>query len=255
MPEFNSDGVRLAYIDEGAGDPILLIHGFASNIAMNWSGPGWVKALNEAGYRIIAFDNRGHGMSEKLYQLADYGAPLMAQDARRLLQHLGVERCHVMGYSMGARISAFLAIAEPALVRSCVFGGMGANMLRPMAGTTEVAQALEASSLDQIADKGARLFRQFAEQTGSDLRALAVCMRSARVPLTSEALAQVMCPVLVAVGSDDEIGGSAQELADVIPAGQAFTIPGRDHMKAVGDKAFKARVMEFLNAQRSARSA
>ena len=81
MPSFDSEGVEIAYIDEGAGEPVLLIHGFASNITTNWTGPGWVKTLNEAGYRVIAFDNRGHGQSEKLYELEKYGAPLMAGDA------------------------------------------------------------------------------------------------------------------------------------------------------------------------------
>jgi pimeloyl-ACP methyl ester carboxylesterase len=249
MHSFTSDGIELAYIDEGVGDVVLLIHGFASNVAMNWTGPGWVKLLTEAGYRFIAFDNRGHGQSEKLYNLEDYGAPLMAEDAKRLLAQLDIERAHVMGYSMGARISAFLAMAQPELVRSCVFGGLGGNMIRPMAGTSEVAQALEAPSVDEVTNEAARAFRLFAQQTGSDLRALATCIKSARAPITGEALAQLTCPVLVAVGSDDEIGGSAGELADLIPKGEALVIPGRDHMKAVGDHLFKERVLPFFQDQ------
>ena len=71
MRTFDSDGVEIAFIDEGEGDPVLLIHGFASNVATNWVGPGWVKALNDAGFRVIAYDNRGHGQSAKLYDLKD----------------------------------------------------------------------------------------------------------------------------------------------------------------------------------------
>ena len=146
MRTFDSDGVEIAFIDEGdpAGAPILLIHGFASNIAANWVDPGWVKLLTGAGYRVVAYDNRGHGRSAKLYATEDYGAPLMAEDARRLLDHLGIERADVMGYSMGARIAAFLALAHPARVRSLVFGGLGLNMVRGVAGTGPVARALEA---------------------------------------------------------------------------------------------------------------
>ncbi len=96
MQTFNSDGVEIAYLDEGTGDPVLLIHGFASNVATNWVDTGWVKSLTGAGYRVIAYDNRGHGHSEKLYRLEDYGAPIMAEDARRLLDHLGIHSrtCH-----------------------------------------------------------------------------------------------------------------------------------------------------------------
>jgi pimeloyl-ACP methyl ester carboxylesterase len=246
VPTFDSDGVEIAFLDEGQGDPVLLIHGFASNVATNWVAPGWVRTLVEAGYRAIAFDNRGHGKSAKLYATDDYGAPLMAEDARRLLDHLQIARADVIGYSMGARIAAFLAMAHPERVRSVVFGGLGFNMVRGMAGTGPIAQALEASSIEEVSNPTARTFRAFAEQTGSDLRALAACIRSSRAPITAEALGKLTCPVLVAVGERDVIGGSAAALADLIPGARAKEIAGRDHMKAVGDKEFKEAVLGFL---------
>ncbi|HUJ38645.1 MAG TPA: alpha/beta hydrolase [Hyphomicrobium sp.] len=249
MHTFKSDGVEIAFIDEGAGDPVLLIHGFASNVATNWVGPGWVKMLTEAGFRVIAYDNRGHGQSAKLYDLKDYGAPLMAEDAHRLLDHLRIARADVMGYSMGARISAFLAIAHPERVRSLVFAGLGINMVRGVAGTGPVARALEASSIDEVKNQTARTFRAFAEQTKSDLKALAACIRSARAPITAEALGRLTCPVLVAVGEDDVIGGDPAALAALMPNARAFTVPGRDHMRTVGDKAYKAAVLEFLKTR------
>ncbi|HRD74756.1 MAG TPA: alpha/beta hydrolase [Hyphomicrobiaceae bacterium] len=246
MAEFSSDGVTIAYLDEGAGEPVLLIHGFASNIAANWVDPGWVRHLTRLGYRVIAMDNRGHGASQKLHATSDYSAPLMAEDARRLLDHLGIERADVIGYSMGARIGAFLALAHPARVRSLVFGGLGANMIRPMAGTGPIAHALEAASIDDVTNATARTFRAFAESTKSDLKALAACIRSAREPITAEALKTLQCPVLVAVGSEDVIGGSAEDLAALIPNGTFLVIEGRDHMKAVGDRSFKDGVAAFF---------
>lgn len=248
MQNFSSDDVQIAFIDVGdrQARPILLIHGFASNTEANWIAPKWVELLTEAGFRVVSYDNRGHGQSEKLYDVEDYGAPLMAEDARRLLDHLGIESCDVMGYSMGARISAFLTMAHPDRIRSVVFGGLGYNMVRGMAGTGPIATALEAPSVDDVKNPAAKTFRAFAEQTGSDLKALAACIRSARAPVTREAIGQLTCPVLVAVGERDVIGGSASALAELIPKAQAFTIPNRDHMKAVGDKALKARVLEFL---------
>ncbi len=248
MDSFSSDGVEIAYIDEGEGEPILLIHGFASNVQTNWVSPSWVGYLRGKGYRVIAFDNRGHGRSEKLYRLEDYGAPLMAEDARRLLDHLGIARAHVMGYSMGARITAFLCLAHRERVRSAIFGGLGINMVRGMAGTGPIAAALEASSIDDVTNQTARTFRAFAEQTKSDLKALAACIRSARDPLTREDVGRISCPVLVAVGETDVVGGSAENLAALIPGARALTIPGRDHMKAVGDRAYKEGVADFLES-------
>lgn len=246
MSHFLSDGVEIAFLDEGAGEPILLIHGFASSAQVNWVDTGWVRHLVANGRRVIAMDNRGHGRSAKLHDPSLYGGPRMAEDARGLLDHLGIARADVMGYSMGSRITAFLTLAHPERVRSAVFAGLGGNMVRPMAGTGPIAAALEAPSIDDVSNATARTFRAFAEQTGSDLKALAACIRSSRDPITPAALQTLTCPVLVAVGSDDVIGGKADDLARIIPHGEAFVIEGRDHMKAVGDRSYKDAVTAFL---------
>lgn len=251
MDSFDSDGVEIAYLDTGGGYgkvPVLLIHGFASNVATNWVNTGWVSFLTKAGYRVIAFDNRGHGESQKLYELVDYGAPLMAEDARRLLDHLGIARVNVIGYSMGARIAAFLALGHPERVARVVFGGLGINMVRGMAGTGPIARALEAASIEEVTNPTARTFRAFAEQTKSDLKALAACIRSSRAPISAEMAGEIAAPVLVAVGSTDVIGGSAEELAALIPGARAYTIPDKDHNRAVGDRSFKAETLAFFEA-------
>ena len=253
MESFESDGVKIAYHLEGeasaASSPILLIHGFASNTATNWIATGWVRTLTRAGRQVIAFDNRGHGESEKLYDPEAYGAPIMAEDARRLLDHLGISSADVMGYSMGARIAAFLAMAHPDRVHSAIFAGLGSNMVRGLGGSGPIATALEADSLDDVKNDTARTFRAFAEQTGSDLRALAACIRSSREKITPEALGKLQMPVLVAVGSEDVIGGPPQKLAELMPNARALLIEGRDHMKAVGDKQYKQGVLDFLASQ------
>jgi pimeloyl-ACP methyl ester carboxylesterase len=251
MLHFDSSGVDIAFVDTGGGagrPPVLLIHGFASNIETNWGNTGWIDFLNKSGYRVVAFDNRGHGQSQKLYELTDYGAPLMAEDGRRLLDHLGIERAHVIGYSMGARIAAFLALTHPDRIARLVFGGLGINMVRGMAGTGPIARSLEAASIDDVKNPTARTFRAFAEQTKSDLKALAACIRSARAPITTEMVASISSPVLVAVGDADVIGGSAEDLARLIPGARAFAIAGRDHNRAVGDRSFKAEVLNFFEA-------
>ncbi len=246
MPSFQSDGVEIAYSEAGTGEPILLIHGFASNTTVNWVDTGWVRHLTRLGRRVIALDNRGHGESAKLYRPEDYGGPKMAEDARALLDHLQIPRADIMGYSMGSRIGAFLALAHPLRVRSLVFGGLGGNMVRPMAGTSSIAAALEAPTVDHVKIPTARTFRVFAEATKSDLKALAACIRSSRDPLTAEMVGQIRCPVLVAVGSDDVIGGPAGDLARLVPGAEAYVIQDRDHMKAVGDRGYKDAVADFL---------
>jgi pimeloyl-ACP methyl ester carboxylesterase len=246
MQSFDSDGVRIAYIGEGEGEPILLIHGFASNVATNWLDPGWVRTLTEAGRRVIAFDNRGHGQSEKLYDPSRYGAPSMAEDARRLLDHLGIARADVMGYSMGSRIATFLLLAHPERVRRAILAGVGINLVRGMVGTGPIAKALEAPHIEDVTNDTARSFRAFAEKTGSDLKALAACMRGPREKITREDLARIRTPVLIATGSEDVIAGSGAELAGLIANAQLLDISGRDHMKAVGDKRFKQGVLDFL---------
>ncbi len=246
MHHFSSDGIDIAYIDEGEGDPILLIHGFASNMTVNWIDTGWVRTLKRAGCRVIAYDNRGHGMSEKLYDEKYYGAPLMAEDARRLLEHLDIPRADIMGYSMGARITAFLLMNHPHMVRSAIFGGYGINMARAIAGRHPIAKALEQGSIDDVVNRTARTFRQFAESTGSDLKALAYCYRAASEVIAIEDFKTIETPILVAVGSEDVIGGSATQLAEIIPGAEALEIEGRDHMKAVGDPVYKAGVLDFL---------
>ena len=246
MRSFDSDGVEIAYIDEGEGEPVLLIHGFASNVVTNWIDPGWVRMLVQSGRRVIAYDNRGHGRSEKLYDPEVYGAPSMAEDARRLLDHLAITQVDVMGYSMGARIGAFLVLAHQARVRSVVFGGLGINMVKGTVGSGPIAKALEAPRIEDVVNDTARSFRAFAEQTKSDLKALAACIRGPREKITPERFATIAVPTLVAVGSDDVIAGSGAELASLIPGAQFFDIPGHDHMRAVGNATFKQGVLDFL---------
>jgi pimeloyl-ACP methyl ester carboxylesterase len=248
MQRFGHDGVEIAFLDEGEGEPIVLVHGFASTAQVNWVHPGWVTTLTRAGRRVIALDNRGHGASSKLYDPAAYHSARMADDVRALLDHLGINRADVMGYSMGARITAFFALAHPARLRRAVLGGLGMHLVEGVGLPEEIAEALEAPSLADVHDPTGRTFRAFAEQTESDLAALAACIRGSRQVLTRAEVAQINAPVLVAVGSKDKVAGSAPELTALLPAGRALDIPGRDHMLAVGDRVFKEGVLSFLAA-------
>lgn len=250
MQVFSSAGVCIAYIDVPAPqeqrEPILLIHGFASNHAVNWVDTLWTTTLGRAGFRVVALDNRGHGQSEKLYDPAAYSTDIMAADALALLDHLDIARADVMGYSMGARIAAYVALARPDRVRSAVLGGLGIHLVEGVGLPLGIADAMEAPSLEALSDPTQRMFRAFAEQTKSDLRALAACIRGSRQTLSREEVMRIGVPTLIAVGTNDAIAGSPHELAALMSNAQPLDIEGRDHNLAVGDRAHKQGVLDFL---------
>ena len=247
MPGFRNGEVEIAYLDEGEGEPIVLVHGFASTKEVNWLLPGWFTTLTKAGRRVIALDNRGHGASSKPYDPAAYHSATMAEDVRTLLDHLQIERADVMGYSMGSRIAAFLSLKHSPRVRSAILGGLGIRLVEGVGLPDSIAEGLEAPTVADVKDPTGRTFRIFAEQTKSDLRALAACIRGSRQTLSRAEVAGIKAPVLVAVGTKDTVAGNAHELAALIPGARALDIPDRDHMLAVGDNVFKAAVIGFLN--------
>lgn len=246
MPRFSSDGLEIAYERTGSGPPILLVHGFASSGLVNWIETSWTTTLAEAGYEAITIDNRGHGRSDKPYENDAYHPAKMAEDSRALLDHLGIEQAAVFGYSMGARIAAFLALAHPQRVALSVWGGMGLNLITGLSDGEEIISALLAPNLADVKSRTGRQFRIFADRTGADRQALAACMVTSRTRMPEPDVRRIAVPVLVATGSEDAMAGAAQPLADLLPQGEAFTIPKRDHMRATGDPAFKAAALAFL---------
>ncbi len=246
MQFFENDGLKFAYVDEGDGEPILLIHGFASSSLYNWIQPGWMQTLTAAGYRAIAIDNRGHGASDKPHDMSLYTPTLMAGDAAALLDHLDIPMAHVMGYSMGARISAFLALERPERVHDLVFGGLGIGMVEGAGDWSPIAEALMADDPEAITHPRGRMFRMFADKTKSDKIALAACVITSKEEISAQSMAGITQPALVAVGTRDDIGGDPHRLAALMPHGEAIDIPNRDHMLAVGDKVYKQAVIEFL---------
>lgn len=248
MERFASfDGTEIAYTIVGDGPDALLLHGFAANHRVNWIVPGVVDALAAAGRRVIAYDARGHGASAKPHDPAAYADDAMAKDARALLDHLGVERVDVIGYSMGALVSTRLVPDEPR-ARSVVLGGIG-RKLRGRRGLSEeqrsaIASALETDDPSTIADASARAFRRFADQTGADRLALAAIQR-APTPEAPTRLDAITVPALVIVGDADTLAGSPQLLAERIPGAVARVVHG-DHLGAVGDPAFRAAIAEFV---------
>jgi pimeloyl-ACP methyl ester carboxylesterase len=246
MPIFQHDNLEFHFVDEGEGDPIVLVHGFASNLEINWVFPSWVSTLRNAGRRVIALDNRGHGQSSKPHDPKAYGLPAMGADVLALLDHVEVERADYLGYSMGGRIGMLLALTHPVRIRSAILGGIGASLITGPGRGDHIVAALEAPSASAVSDPIARSFRVFADGTKSDLAALAACMKSLGYQFPPEEFAKCRVPVLIVRGSDDDIAGPAREIAAMIPGAEYVEIPGRNHMSAVGDKIFKEAALDFL---------
>ncbi len=245
------DGVEIAFSTHGpeAGEPIVLVHGFASSRKSNWDLPGWTDRLARAGRRVVALDCRGHGQSEKLHEPAAYGSDRMPRDVVALMDHLDIPRADLMGYSMGGRISAWLLVeAGDRFVRG-VLAGVGGGLFAEAADRRRgerIAEALLADDPADVADPGARGFRLFADQQGADRRALAACMRGMRRSLGPEDAGRITAPVLVVVGRDDTLVGDPNVLASAIPGAQVAIIEGRDHLTAVPARATKQVVFDFL---------
>ena len=243
---FDADGIRIAFDDVGDGPPVVLVHGFASDRTSNWRRPGWYRALRQAGRRVIALDCRGHGESGKPHDPDDYGTGAMAADVVRLLDHLGVDRADVVGYSMGSRVAVQLLVDHPERVNAVVLGGAGETVVEGAPNREEIATALEVDDPAAVTHPAGRRFRRFAERQDADLRALAAAMRGFRA-FDVERLAGVTNPVLVVAGSDDRLVDEPAALADRFERGEAYVVPERDHMTTVGDPRFRQAVVDFLD--------
>jgi pimeloyl-ACP methyl ester carboxylesterase len=258
MTEFvaSADGLNIAFETVGAGAPVVLVHGFASDRVQNWKAPGWYKVLADAGYRVVAMDCRGHGESDKPHDAKFYGHEAMADDVLRVVRAADAHGGHLMGYSMGGMIAIELLVHHGGAFGKVVLGGVGSTYLAP-SGSAEatmtspavrrrIAQALVEPDKSRISDPVALGFRKFAEQAGKDLKALAACMSAERRSYTREELSRMGKPVLVVCGENDDRTGAAEGLASAFPNGRGVTVPRRDHMTTVGDKVTKQAVAEFF---------
>ncbi len=247
MASFSSfDGTTIVFDDVGEGPAVVMHHGFAADAQANWHQPKVVEAVVAAGRRVIALDARGHGRSGKPHDIDAYRGGAMARDVSALVDHLGLDQFDMVGYSMGGRVTAQVAMSEPR-VRSIVLGGVGAGVVQGggLDGAEAIASALTAPDPASIANPTARAFRQFAESTGADREALAAVMRS-NIGAPASDVSMIRLPTLVIVGDRDTLVGPPQELVDLIPGAELVIVNG-DHLTAVGDPKFRQAIAGFLS--------
>ena len=247
MAEFSSGDVSIAYEVEGEGQPILLIHGFSATAEDNWVRTGWVQALTRARFKVVRFDLRGHGRSGKLHDPADYGIAKHTADALALLDHLGIAKADLMGFSMGAGIAMRLAAYHGERFGLVVLAGVGGKALEPASSFgTKTAEALEAADPGTIEDRTAKAFRLYAENLGQDLKSIAACARAPREGSAADLLPLIRNRSLVIAGARDDLAGDPHALSELMADARAEIIPGTDQMFARPNPMFKGAVMDFL---------
>jgi pimeloyl-ACP methyl ester carboxylesterase len=250
MPKFDSGGVSLHYEDFGGeGYPLVLLHGFVANTKLNWVATKWIDELTPLRH-VYALDARGHGESDKPHDPEAYAGDTPANDVIALLDHLGLQRVDVFGYSMGGHTSLRLLAAHRDRLRTVVIGGVGDIVWERLHDATnaahdEAAKAMLAEEPSAFSDELARGFRALADMVGSDRHAMAAYLRSRRLSTTASDFAGVTTPVLFVSGEQDT-RGIPDKLAKAVAGSRVVLIPDRDHMTVVGDQRFKETVVRFL---------
>lgn len=255
---FDSDGVRIHYTDEGQGDPVILIHGFSVNADIQWRRPGVTQALSKE-FRVIALDNRGHGLSDKPHDPAQYGTAL-CEDVIRLMDHLGIEKAAVAGYSMGGMITMKLIATHPerlVCAAPCAYGwaeqrpedgeGLGRLVasLKAGEGFGPLFEILTPLSQDKPDPKTSARMNGFLTAL-NDQQALAAAVESWPALLVDEAsLRANEVPVLAIVGADDPLKRDVDRMVGVMNHLDVVYIDGRNHMNAITDE-FIDRLKGFI---------
>jgi pimeloyl-ACP methyl ester carboxylesterase len=255
---FDSKGVKIRYVIEGRGEPVLLIHGFTANIEKNWGFPGILKSLAQD-YRVIALDNRGHGKSDKPHDPKQYGAD-MVEDAIRLLDHLKIDKAHIVGYSMGATIALKLLVTHPDRVLSATLGGSGgirenssplffgilAESLEQGKGIGPLIEVLTPSGKPKPTEEEIKKINQKII-SDNDTKALAAVLRGMKNLAVSDAqLKANQAPTLALIGEIDPLKKGVDELKGRLSNLRTVVIDGADHMTAFTRPEFVQELKEFL---------
>jgi pimeloyl-ACP methyl ester carboxylesterase len=245
MPHFKSfDGRSLFYDDQGDGEPVVLLHGFVGDINIDWIRSGIFDLLLDEGYRVIAFDARGHGLSDKPHDAEAYEDDALSKDALALVDELGLDHFTLVGFSMGARTALHVAAID-SRVRAVVAMGLGHNSLRHNTrGLSLVPDAMLTDDPDSIEHDSIRNFREMADAIHADREALALFMAAERTEVP-DIVDTVTVPVLVITGRDDETAGDPAPFAERLENGKALQTAG-DHAGVKDQPDAHAAIVEFL---------
>jgi pimeloyl-ACP methyl ester carboxylesterase len=259
---FDSNGVKIHYVVEGEGEPVLLIHGFTSSIQGQWGTPGIIKGL-AGDYRVIALDNRGHGKSDKPHDPKQYGTE-MVEDAVRLLDHLQIDKAHVVGYSMGGTITAKLLATHPDRLLSATLGGSGgirsgaipprydvlAESLEQGKGFGPLIEYLTPAGRPKPTEEQINLINERLE-AANDTKALAAVIRGLKdLAVSDEQLKANKVPTLALIGEIDPLKKGVDDLDGRMANLRVVVIEGADHITAFARPEFLKELKDFLAKHR-----
>jgi pimeloyl-ACP methyl ester carboxylesterase len=259
------NGVRLHYTDEGSGEPVILVHGFASNADLNWRLPGIHRRL-ASHFRVIAIDLRGHGLSDKPHTSEAYGLE-MVEDIAALMDQLGIQRAHLVGYSLGGFLSLKFAVMHPERVRT--LSVLGAGWVSPeekdfQQALESIARRLRAGQMvgplsavqPEARNQPGLLHRAFVMlMTGyfNDPLALASVVEALpEIAVSREELGLLNAPICVIIGERDPLRERAENLCANMPC-TFVLIPRVDHITAPFNKAFQDSLEAFLLSHKEVR--
>lgn len=257
---FDSDGTKIYYTVQGSGEPVVLIHGFLSTAAGNFGEFGIIDSLAES-FEVVAIDNRGHGASSKPHEPDAYGDQMLV-DVVNLLDHLGIDKANVVGYSMGGFIAQKLVMRYPERVIKAVIGGAGGTEAGSVLEIDTLAQSLESGDgigplVVALAPPGqpkptpeeiAAVNEQFVAP--NDVLAAAAAVRGfpELFDVTETELRANDIPLLYLVGDLDPLKAGVDGIRTIVSDAQFETIPNADHMTAFASPEFIRSISDFLSA-------
>jgi pimeloyl-ACP methyl ester carboxylesterase len=221
-----SDGVRIHWMEAGAGTPVVLLHGYTSCCDASWFSDGMAKELART-HRVIGIDARGHGRSEKPHDPAKYTGDSMPKDVIEVLDHLGIDKAHFHGYSMGGGIVAHLMARHPDRFLTAGFGGSGVR--EEDEALAAKAAALDPKGLDVNQDAGRAKLAAHPERDDTALKAVQdgrLAKPSTAPPLD---LTSIGFPVLAVNGEFDAPISKTQRMARELKDFRAVILPGHGH--------------------------
>jgi pimeloyl-ACP methyl ester carboxylesterase len=263
---FDANGVKIRYVTEGKGEAVVLIHGWMGDSSM-WgrdrSGNTKLKAAD--GFQVIALDCRGHGKSDKPHDPEKYG-PEMAADVVRLLDHLKIDKAHLVGYSSGAFIAGKVAATHPERVRSVIYGGQAPVIAEKMKESDFSECETFAKAVDEGKDLGSYIMaimpagrpKPTEEQAkamakfmfhGKDVKAFALAGRSFKnLAVPAEQLKKCQAPILFIHGGNESahVKNRVVMVHKLLGRGEVKIIEGGDHMTTLAKPEFGAAILEFL---------
>ena len=267
---FDSNGVKIRYVTAGKGEPVVLIHGWMSDSSMwgrDWAGNTRLDTKGSEGFQLIALDCRGHGKSDKPHEQKQYG-PEMAADVVRLLDHLKIEKAHLVGYSSGSYIAGKVAATHPDRVLSLVYGGQapiivgekstdGSNEVEVFAKAVDEGKdlgcyikAVTPGDKNKFTDDQAKALAGFMFN-GKDVKALAAAGRSFKdLGVTGEQLSKCKAPILFIHGGNESayVKAHVTYVRKLLGRGEFKIVEVGDHVGTLAKPEFASAIRTFLRA-------